>query len=281
MKQLLVFLFVLVFAGFVSAQITTVPAVPTNPNDSLTIFVDVALTDCPLLRDNPGPLYFWSWAPNQPVAGNGIWTASNAAMEMTNEGNNIWSITFVPSQFYNDTSLIYFTGISFLVKTYNPGEFGGDCALEQKTEAFTIQFDIPTVDFRQFSTFPVFIANDDRLRISENDVFTLVYDNNAEPKSTMRNATDLFLYTKAYVDNGTGTITETEITPIIEVTTNNALKMQETDPGIFTFSMWPKRFYNVPNGSQIVRLDFKVLKRSATNSDGATDGIYSIRVGCF
>ncbi len=78
-------------------EIWTYPAAFTA-DEEVTIYMDVTGTD---LDGNAGPLYVWSWTPADP--GNGSWDNSAEKMKCTKVEGNIWSITFVPTEFYGKT----------------------------------------------------------------------------------------------------------------------------------------------------------------------------------
>ena len=65
-------------------------------------------------------VYLWAWSTASGVEldapNNGVWTNSDEAQKMTNNGNGSYSISFVPKDFYGRTGL---ESIGFLVKAKN------------------------------------------------------------------------------------------------------------------------------------------------------------------
>jgi len=100
-----------------------------NVYQEITIYVDVSHPgcECPLLIDTEESLYIWTWQPSVSATfPNGQWTASNPELQMTNEGNNIWSYSLVPTSFYGvEPSVVYDIGISFLVKKFDGSAING------------------------------------------------------------------------------------------------------------------------------------------------------------
>ena len=65
-------------------------------------------------------VYLWAWSTangvQQDAPNNGVWTNSNEAHKLTNNGDGTYSISFVPKDFYGRTDL---ESIGFLVKAKN------------------------------------------------------------------------------------------------------------------------------------------------------------------
>ena len=122
------------------AQIAWTDPTLVDPNQPVTLYVDLGQTMCPNIGiGNPTPsVYIWTWMPSENLAsgGNGQWDNSNEAHKMTEQGNNIWSFTFTPSLagFYNVTpQQAISSGLAFLLKRDN-GNQAGVCSGEAKTE---------------------------------------------------------------------------------------------------------------------------------------------------
>lgn len=140
MKQKFLFLFsamVFLGSGLWAQKAWIDPITITDVNDTVTIYVDLTKCDAQALVGNAGPLYIWTWQPNDPVAGNGLWGDSNEDMIMTSEGNDVWSKKIVPAEFYGvaNAQPFYDTGISLLVKADDGSGTGG---VEDKTEDLNI-----------------------------------------------------------------------------------------------------------------------------------------------
>ena len=127
-------------------KVWTEPVVVTDPTDSVKIYIDLTKMDCSKLVGFAGPLYIWTWKPADPVGGNGAWNASNTDHEWTNESPDIWSIKFVPTDFYGVSAQdVYDNDIFFLVKALDGGG-GGDCSAagnEWKTEDLSVTVNPP------------------------------------------------------------------------------------------------------------------------------------------
>ena len=93
------------FTNFVFAQLTTNPS-PFEVNQSVTITIDANSnqTDCNGFN-NPNKVYMHSGIGNEAepwgfsVIGN--WGQDDGVGEMNNNGDGTWSITIVPSDYYN------------------------------------------------------------------------------------------------------------------------------------------------------------------------------------
>ena len=59
-----------------------------NPDDSITIYVDVSKTECTRLKDTQDDIYLWTWEPGNPVLGNGVWENSIGNNKMTRSADN-------------------------------------------------------------------------------------------------------------------------------------------------------------------------------------------------
>ena len=121
MKRLVIlFLLALTSLPALKAQVAYVVPKEADVNQEITVYVNIKHPDCncPNLQDPVAELYMWTWKPSDPTAGNGTWSASNEAMKFTDEGNGLYSIKFIPSQFYSitDVEQFYSEDIHFLAK---------------------------------------------------------------------------------------------------------------------------------------------------------------------
>jgi len=268
--------FLLTAVGAVNAQKVYTDPEEIDPNSDVTIFVDLTQMDCDKLLGNSGPMYIWSWMPAEPVVGNGDWDNSNAALEMTNEGPDLWSITFTPTDFYGVTAAdVYENDISFLVKAQDGGS-GGDCSAagaEFKTEDLMIEVDPPQLGPVKVFSFPE-VANDS-VSINQDDIFTLVYDNSVEEKPSMQNATDLYVYARAYDSNGTryrpASLSQVGNTPELQMS---------SDGSTFRWTVQPSRVFQVPDGVSLDYLELQIVKPVIANSDDAVDGTFIFFLRC-
>ena len=127
---------VLMSIGKLVAQKAWATPDPINPNDSITIWVDIKKCDRQQLAGTTDPLYMWTWTPNEHAVGhplnNGTWQASNDALQMRSAGNDLYFYRMVPTQFYEVTAAeLYNNDISLLLKKKDGT---GGAAGEDKTE---------------------------------------------------------------------------------------------------------------------------------------------------
>lgn len=278
-KQLLILFSLLICAASgVNAQaVWTEPATDINPDDTLTIFVDLTQTDCDKLVGDPGPLYIWTWMPNDPAVGNGDWSNSNPDLEMTNVDPDIWSFKMVPTEFYNTSaSDVFDKDISFLVKAADGGS-GGDCSAagaEFKTEDLKVEVDPPTGGVLKVAPFPTGLT-EDSVNVTQKDVFTLVYNNAVEDKATMQNPGDLWVYAQAWDTEGT----LYRPTAITQVSTNPDLKMTK-DGDIYRWMVQPERVFDIPTGKTLDYVQLQIFKTVVANSDDTVDGTFTYYFRC-
>lgn len=227
-----------------------------DPEAETTFMVDLTKCDNQNLVGNAGPLYMWTWNPAELPAtdpnANGSWTASNPALEMTNEGGDIWSFTLIPTEFYKvDKGTVYKNDFSLLVKALDGSDAG---AGEMKTEDLSIAVDPPVTPAQVVAGFPS-VANTD-------DVFTIVYDNLEEEKETMQNLSDsetLFAMLEF-------TLSDSSVVKpysIFTIQENPELQMTAQGEGRFTLSMVPEAFFAdlIPAGMTIISLEVKGIVR--------------------
>ena len=111
MKKILLFsLALIVCLAKIQAQKAWATPDPINPNDSITIWVDLKKCDRQQLAGTTDPLYMWTWAPNEHAVGhplhNGTWLASNDALQMRSAGNDLYFFRMVPTSFYEVTAAV-------------------------------------------------------------------------------------------------------------------------------------------------------------------------------
>jgi hypothetical protein len=258
-------------------KVWTEPAVVTSPTDSVKIYIDLTQMDCSKLVGFAGPLYMWSWMPAEPVGGNGAWSASNTDHAFVNESPDIWSITILPTDFYGVSAQdVYDNDIFFLAKALDGGG-GGDCSAagnEWKTEDLSVEVDPPGALVRKVFTFPD-VVEGDSLSIRQNDIFTLRYDNKLEEKISMQDASDLYVYARAYDTEGT----EYRPSAIAQVANHPELKMTQ-DGENYTWSIWPEKVFNIPVGKTLDYVSLQIMKPNLVNSDDAVDGLWVYHFRC-
>ncbi len=128
---------------------------PVNPNDTITLWVDLkqcTFAGVPNILGATQPLYLWTWVPKEHPSGhpmsNGSWTASNEALKMTHAGNDVYYFKMIPTKFYEVCAAeLYANDIFFLAKFKNGsnGANGYECKTEDLRVDITENVSNPTV----------------------------------------------------------------------------------------------------------------------------------------
>lgn len=115
------------FSGF--TQKIIFDPIDWKADQPLTIKFDFTATQ---FHNFSGNLYFWSWYKN-PVdqtidsPNNGSFNNSSAASQLTNLGNNQWSITITPNSHIGiNTELLKIGGFYFLIKNLDGSQKTAD-----------------------------------------------------------------------------------------------------------------------------------------------------------
>ncbi len=220
-------------------------------------------------------IYLWIWKPvehpaGHPLAngtGSAAWKSSNEALKMTKEAENIYSYTFTPTVFFEcDAAKVYKEDFHFLLKPKDGGGYGDP---DRKTEDLLIEVDPPSGPVVKIQTVPTGKGTKkDTMITSTNDVFSIVYNNIAEEKVTMKNATDLYVYVVAY--DSTGGIYKIAANAK-KVADFPKLKMKMTTTGVFQYSCIPEKLFTIPAGKKIVKIEFQIVKPNLVDSNDAID----------
>ena len=233
-----------------------------DPTQEVTLFVDLNQTECQRLLD-ADQVYLWTWMPAEPVIGNGDWTNSNPDMAMTDEGNGVWSFTFVPTEFYGvSAEEVYANDFSFLAKALDgTGEGGGGCD-EDKTEDLSIAVEPPVLVRKVFS-FPD-VVDGDTLATSNADFFSIVYDNNLETSTPIIGADDFYAFPRAIGDDG-NTYPYVQFGQVFDTP---ELQFRNDGGGKFSWTVVPTEFFAdvVPDGVRIVGVESRIVKANAGSS---------------
>lgn len=261
-------------------KIWTVPA-EFNANEEIKLFVDIKACDCQRLLGTTDSVFLWTWQPSAdadrlPQFQNGEWTASNPNMVMTHEGNDVYSMTMIPTEFYNvDAATIFANDISGLLKLKDGTGAGGGGCDEDKTEDLMLAIEPPAVGPQKVLSFPA-VYSKDSLAITQDDVFTFIYDNNLEEKESMQGATELFVYAQAL--SATGSVVR--VSTLRNVDDNPALKMKNMGDGTFQWTIIPSKIYPIPSGDRLDLLRLQIIKPNLVNSGDAVDGTFEFRFNC-
>ena len=142
-------------SGFGYSQKAWVTPSPVNPNDTITLWVDLkqcTFAGVPNILGATQPLYLWTWVPKELPSGhplnNGSWTASNEVLKMTHAGNDVYYFKMIPTKFYEVCAAeLYANDIFFLAKFKNGsnGANGYECKTEDLRVDITENVSNPTV----------------------------------------------------------------------------------------------------------------------------------------
>lgn len=258
------------------------PAVP-DVNEEVTIYVDVAQDPvCSNLTNSAGPLYIWTWGPNDPTLadGNGSWGASNEALIMENVEGTIWSISFVPTELYGeDAAVIYEKGLDFLAKEKDGGS-GGDCAEgggEFKTSDIHLDINSPFALARKVYSIPDRFAGDTLLTKTD-DAFSLFFDQKLEVKDSLVNADNFWLYYRIKGDDGN----VYKYSNLSNIGDFPELALEDIGNGVYQFSCIPEDFVIdiLPEGVEPVGLILQIVTLPLCGADCAVDGEYIYTFKC-
>ena len=121
-------------------------------------------------------------------------------------------------------------------------------------------------------------GQNDTLKLSSADVFTVIYDNSLELKETMQNISDAYLFIRATGTDG-----------IAYKTSLNVAASDDTDKTKMTFDAASKHFsytfipnvlFELPEGIGIAEMHVNIIKSNFINSNDAVDGTFSYVLRC-
>jgi hypothetical protein len=269
MRTIRYVLFILIALGafHASAQKAFVMPSPTGANDSIVLYIDVNQSTENGLKqmllaypEEVNNVYLWSWNPAEPTVGNGSWNNSTDSLKLRHEGNLLFSIKFVPTQFYGvDGPMFFSKGISCLAKLKDGNAHGDMQVGEAKTEDINITI-IPKLCDELYCMFPQQGKPDDFL--------TITYDNTKETNPNLQGLAEgeVYLYIRAAIDlfNSGPEYASQANTP-----STPALKMKAVpgEPGHFKLTIIPADFFAdllQPNQS-ILKLRYTVVKPGFTH----------------
>jgi hypothetical protein len=277
MRKILYFTVCMLLSWSVQAQIivnVTAPAtnqfISGTPSFSFTqpvkLVVDISGIPALVAEENAGrSIYIWGFI--QGCCGaptNGDWTSSNEANKMTRESAGKWSITlpsvkdFVGASYNQAKQAARSAGraetetrLGFLVKGKD-----GSGSPEKKSGDMEIAFTGPVYVATEFSTFP---AN-----YSQEDVATILYDQNLEDNATMKTQTEVYVFMEADLVGG-GTITP--FTPA-QVATTPSLKMTDLGGKKYRFSFIPTKFFSLTGTQRISKIRITMRSKTDANING-------------
>jgi hypothetical protein len=188
------------------------------------------------------PLYIWGFIQGCCSAStNGDWTASNEASRMTKVSDNVWSYSIPSVKAYVGASYKQAkdaakgnsreeteTRFGFLIKAKD-----GSGSPEKKSGDMEVAFTGPVYIKVKFENFPINPA--------QNDVLTLVYNQDKEDVEAMKSVTEVYLHATADLTAG-GTKTHEEAVKL----TKNGTR--------YTITFIPERFFALAPGQTISRI---------------------------
>ncbi len=280
MKKVLALIALTLGGVSLNAQVTTDPPENINPEDSLTITVDISQLDMGLDHnvalmdavDAGEDMYIWTWSPVEHPEGhpyvNGIgsqaWKNSNDTLIMKHEGGYVFSWSIIPVDFYEtNTAEVYAKDIKFLVKPKDGGGYGDP---DIKSSDLTVAVDPPTTLKDPVYQFPAFVSGD--------DVAVIMYDNNREPKETMQGLQEgnVFVHLE-YWREGDDLINPGEQYALwTQVANTPELAMDEVEPGIFQFAFVPNQFLNQGGTNDTIIFVKAIVKRGDINTAAGRHG---------
>lgn len=269
MKKLLIFIFAVCWAFTGGSQTAFVLPSPTDANEEVTLYVDLNQSSDgtqnnalkAMLTDHPDDeVYLWSWNPAEPVGGNGTWGESNESLKLTKISNLLYSITFVPTEFYGvDGSQLFINGISCLAKLKNGNAYSDDdYEGEAKSEDLTIVV-IPKLCDRRICIFP-------EIR-QEDDYVSITYDNTQEPLEGLQNMGSDECY--IYLVSRISTFNFYEFVSAAEVVNTPALRLEPVpgELGMFEYIFIPRDLFTmIPPEQKIQDLVFRIMRPGFTYS---------------
>jgi hypothetical protein len=232
----------LVIGTSTSAQKVYVLPSPTDANSEMTLFIDMNQSEdgiqnnglSGILDAHPDTaVYLWTWDPSGPAAGNGDWDNSASHQELNKVGPKLYSMTFVPTEYYGvDGPQLFSRGISCLAKLRNGTEVEG-FPFEAKSEDMHVDI-IPKLCDARLCVFPELREPDDYI--------TITYDNTKETLYEGLQGMgedDCYIYLLGKVD----AFTSVELSIESEATQNPDLKLQSMGDGRFRTTMIPEDLF--------------------------------------
>lgn len=233
---------------------------PTDVTAPVRLYVDITSAECncpELLDADPvtNPLFIWTWDPNEarPLLNgeidvtNGQWGASNPNLQLQQDETNpnLWYFDFFGAslvQFYDRPAAVFYeSGIFFLVKEQNGAPADQP---EQKSPDINLIPEPPGC-FDKVCPFPSTFFQD--------EYFFITYDNNQETNTALQNLgpDECLIWYRYSIDGGSLQVFQQE---------TDKFRMNYDGEGIFSIAMIPKDYFEVPEGSELTRIDVYITK---------------------
>ena len=232
----------LVIGTSTSAQKVYVLPSPTDANSEMTLFIDMNQSEDGIQNNGLSGIldaypdtavYLWTWDPSGPAAGNGDWDNSASHQELNKVGPKLYSMTFVPTEYYGvDGPQLFSRGISCLAKLRNGTEAEG-FPFEAKSEDMHVDI-IPKLCDARLCVFPELREPDDFITITYDNTKETLYEGLQEMGED-----DCYIYLLGKVD----AFTSVELSIESEVTQNPDLKLQSLGDGRFRTTLIPEDLF--------------------------------------
>ena len=241
LKHLLSTLALVVLATAAMAQKAYVLPSPTDANSEMTLYIDMSKSEDGIQNNGlraileafpDTTVYLWTWQPAGPAAGNGDWNNSADHQQLTKVGNLLYSMTFVPTEYYGvDGPQLFSQGISCLAKLKNGGAMDG-FQFEAKSEDLHVDI-VPQLCSARMCIFPELREADDFLSIT--------YDNTQESYAGLQDmgSDECYLYLLGKVD----LFTSYEYIAFADVTNTPELQMTDLGDGKFRLTFIPEDLF--------------------------------------
>lgn len=247
-----------------SGQKAWITPTQINPDDTVTIWVDLSMCDCKRLQGSSGPLYFYTWLPalvsDTSRFFNGEWENSNENLKMTRLNGNVWYYKMVPTRFYGISAVtVYEKDFAFRVKKKDGTGIGGSGCDQDATESLTIAVSPPPAVKNRIYAFPK-ARTGDSLSINSSDMLTVWYDNRLENQDSLKGKSDFYVYLEARGSNGA----EYRVSPYGTHGNNPRLAMKRQAEGLFRLGFIPAEMFSgiMPSGVKPVSIRVQVTRKT-------------------
>lgn len=263
-------------ASTLCAQKAWITPAQINPDDTVTIWVDVSKCDCKRLQGSSGPLYYYTWLPSLVSDTgrfyNGEWENSNENLKMTRFSGDIWYYKLVPTRFYDISAVtVYEKDFAFRVKKKDGTGVGGSGCDQDATESLTTTVAPPLPEKNRISVFPKDNAGDS-LSVHASDMLTIWYDNRLETQDSLRGKSDFYVYLEARGSNGT----DYKVSAYGAHGNNPRLAMKRHTDGLFRLGFIPSEMFSgiMPTGVKPVAIRVQVTRKTIRSGADVVDEIH-------
>lgn len=269
MNKILLILFAAIGSLSLTAQKAYVLPSPTDANSEMTLFIDMNQSEDGLQNNGLSGIldafpdtsvYLWTWDPAGPAAGNGDWDNSADHQMLTKIGPKLYSMTFVPTQYYGvDGPQLFARGISCLAKLKNGYPVEG-FPFEAKSEDMHVDI-TPELCNGRICVFPELREPDDYISLTYNNAKELQY----EGLQNMGEE-DCFVYFLGKVDD----FTSYEYVPMEMVTSSPELQLKSIGDEKFRMTVIPEDMFIaiLGEGESLSEIWFYIVRDGFTYPPG-------------